>query len=90
MQGTLRQWANNISSGNLDPSAENYVKQANSIGAGIIKNLVNLGSTEYDAERYIDYLPKLTDTKEQAAQKLQVLRDAYENVIRNLQALYAQ
>ena len=88
MQGTLRQWANNISGGNLDPSAENYVKQANSIGAGIIKNLVNLGSTEYDAERYIDYLPKLTDTKEQAAQKLQVLRDAYNNVIGNLETIY--
>lgn len=88
MQGTLRQWANNISGGNLDPSAENYVKQANSIGAGIIKNLVNLGSTEYDAERYIDYLPKLTDTKEQAAQKLQVLRDAYNNVIGNLKTIY--
>lgn len=88
VQGTLRQWANNVSAGNLDPSAENYVKQANSIGAGIIKNLVNLGSTEYDAERYIDYLPKLTDTKEQAAQKLQVLRNAYQNVINNLYSVY--
>ena len=89
IQGTLRQWSNNISGGNLDPSAENYVKQANSIGAGIIKNLVNLGSTEYDAQRYIDYLPKLTDTKEQAAQKLQVLRNAYENVIQNLRDVYS-
>ena len=89
IQGTLRQWANNISGGNLDPSADSYVKQANSIGAGIIKNLVNLGSTEYDAQRYIEYLPKLTDTKEQAAQKLQVLRDAYQNVINNLKAIYA-
>ena len=88
VQGTLRQWSNNISAGNLDPSAENYVKQANSIGAGIIKNLVNLGSTEYDAERYIDYLPKLTDTKEQAAQKLQTLRNAYQNVINNLYSVY--
>ena len=88
VQGTLRGWANNLSGGNLDPSAENYVKQANSIGAGIIKNLVNLGSTEYDAQRYIDYLPKLTDTKEQAAQKLQVLRTEYQNVIDNLRALY--
>lgn len=88
VQGTLRGWANNLSGGNLDPAAENYVKQANSIGAGIIKNLVNLGSTEYDAARYVDYLPKLTDTKEQAAQKLQVLKDAYQNVINNLYALY--
>lgn len=88
VQGTLRGWANNLSGGNLDPAAENYVKQANSIGAGIIKNLVNLGSTEYDAARYVDYLPKLTDTKEQAAQKLQVLKDAYQNVINNLYAIY--
>lgn len=87
VQGNLRSFANSISGGNLDPSAENYVKQANSIGAGIIKNLVNLGSTEYDAERYIDYLPKLTDTKEQAAQKLQILRKAYEDVIKNLRTI---
>lgn len=88
IQGTLRGMATNVFGGNLDPSASNYVKQANSLGAGIIKNLINLGSTEYDAERYIDYLPKLTDTKEQAAQKLQVLRNAYENVIANLQSVY--
>ena len=88
IQGTLRQWANNLSFGNADPTAENYVKQANSIGAGIIKNLVNLGSTEYDAARYIDYLPKLTDTKEQAAQKLQTLRNEYQNVINNLYSVY--
>lgn len=88
VQGTLRQLANNISFGNLDPSAENYVKQANSIGAGIIKNLVNLGSTEYDAERYIDYLPKLTDTKEQAKQKLETLYNAYEDILNNLYAVY--
>ena len=84
----MRQWANNLSFGNADPTAENYVKQANSIGAGIIKNLVNLGSTEYDAARYIDYLPKLTDTKEQAAQKLQTLRNEYQNVINNLYSVY--
>ena len=87
-QGTLRQWSNNISGGNLDPSADEYVKQANSLGAGIIKNLVNLGSTEYDAQRYIDYLPKLTDTKEQASRKLQKLKNAYQNVIENLQGIY--
>ena len=89
IQGTLRQWANNLTFGNADPSAENYVKQANSIGAGIIKNLVNLGSTEYDAQRYIDYLPKLTDTKEQASQKLQALKNAYQSVINNLYNVYA-
>lgn len=88
VQGTLRQWANNISAGNLDPAADSYVKQANSIGAGLIKNLVNLGSTEHDAQRYIEYLPKITDTKEQAAQKLQDLRNAYYSVIENLKAVY--
>lgn len=89
VQGTLRGVAANIFGGNLDPSAANYVSQANSIGAGIVKNLINLGSTEYDAQRYIEYLPKLTDTKEQAAEKLQKLRDAYESVIGNLYNLYS-
>lgn len=88
LQGTLRGIANNISGGNLDRSASNYEKQAASIGAGIIKNLINLGSTEYDAARYVDYLPKITDTKEQAAQKLQVLRDAYQRKINNLYSVY--
>lgn len=89
VQGTLRGVAAQMFGGNLDPSAANYVSQANSIGAGIVKNLINLGSTEYDAQRYIEYLPKLTDTKEQAAEKLQKLRDAYESVIGNLYDLYS-
>ena len=88
VQGGLRGIATNIFGGNLDPSATNYVQKANSLGAGIIKNLINLGSTEHDAARYIEYLPKLTDTKEQAAQKLQDLRNAYEKVINNLYSVY--
>lgn len=69
---------------NANKEGKNYQSYANSIGMGIIKSLVNMGGTEYDAERYLDYLPKLSDTKEQAKQKLDVLRNSYQSVINNL------
>ena len=55
---------------------------------GIVKNLINLGVTEADAQRYLEYLPALTDTKEQAAQKLETLRNIYKSQINNLYSAY--
>ena len=88
LQGNLRSLAANISGGNLDPSANNYNKLAESVGMGIVKNLINLGVTEADAKRYLEYLPALTDTKEQAAQKLSTLRNIYQTQINNLRSVY--
>lgn len=84
LQGNLRSLAANISGGNLDASAANYNSLAESVGMGIIKNLINLGVTEADAERYKKYLPALTDTKDQAAMKLETLRQIYQSQINNL------
>ena len=88
LQGNLRSLAANISGGNLDPSANNYNKLAESVGMGIVKNLINLGVTEADAKRYLEYLPSLTDTKEQVTQKLETLRNIYQNQINNLYSVY--
>lgn len=88
IQGWLRSRAADISGGNLDPSASNYNNMAQSIGMGIVKNLINLGVTEADAQRYLQYLPALTDTKEQAAQKLDTLRNIYQSQINNLYSAY--
>lgn len=86
-QGGLRSKAAEINS-NWDPTAANYNNLAQSAGMGIVKNLVNLGVTEADAQRYLQYLPSLADTKEQAAQKLQTLRNIYQSKINNLYSLY--
>lgn len=88
LQGNLRSLAANISGGNLDASANNYNKLAESVGMGIVKNLINLGVTEADAKRYLEYLPSLTDTKEQASQKLATLRNIYQSQINNLYSAY--
>lgn len=88
IQGWLRSRASDISGGNWDPSASNYNSLAESVGMGIVKNLINLGVTEADAQRYLKYLPALTDTKEQAAQKLDTLRSIYQNQINNLYGTY--
>lgn len=88
LQGNLRSLAANISGGNLDASANNYNKLAESVGMGIVKNLINLGVTESDAKRYLEYLPSLTDTKEQASQKLATLRNIYQSQMNNLYSAY--
>ena len=88
IQGWLRSRASDISGGNWDPSAANYNSLSESVGMGIVKNLINLGVTEADAQRYLKYLPALTDTKEQAAQKLDTLRGIYQNQINNLYGAY--
>jgi hypothetical protein len=88
VQGWLRSRASDISGGNWDPSAANYNSLSESVGMGIVKNLINLGVTEADAQRYLKYLPALTDTKEQAAQKLDTLRGIYQNQINNLYGAY--
>ena len=88
IQGWLRSRASDISGGNLDPSASNYNSLSQSVGMGIVKNLINLGVTEADAKRYLEYLPALTDTKEQAAQKLATLRNIYQSQINNLYSAY--
>ena len=88
IQGWLRSRASDISGGNLDPSASNYNSLSESVGMGIVKNLINLGVTEADAQRYLQYLPALSDTKQQAAQKLATLRSIYQNQINNLYGVY--
>jgi hypothetical protein len=88
IQGWLRSRASDISGGNWDPSASNYNSLSESVGMGIVKNLINLGVTEADAQRYLKYIPALTDTKEQAAQKLDTLRNTYQNQINNLYGVY--
>ena len=88
LQGWFRSRAADISGGNWDPSASNYNSMAQSVGMGIVKNLINLGVTEADAKRYLEYLPALTDTKAQAAQKLETLRNIYQSQINNLYAAY--
>lgn len=86
LSGTARNLAGKI--GNLDTSAQNYNNLRESVGMAIIKNLVNLGVTEADAERYKQYLPSLQDTEEQAQQKLEVLRTIYQDQINNLYSAY--
>lgn len=88
IQGWLRSRASDISGGNWDPSASNYNNLAESIGMSIIKNLINLGVTESDAERYKKYIPSITDTKVQAATKLETLRNIYQDQINNLYSAY--
>lgn len=88
IQGWLRSRASDISGGNLDPSASNYNALTDSVGLAIIKNLINLGVTTEDAERYKKYIPAITDTKEQAAEKLATLRSIYQNQINNLYSVY--
>lgn len=88
IQGWLRSRASDLSGGNLDPSAANYNSLSESVGMGIVKNLINLGVTESDAQRYLKYIPSLTDTKEQAATKLETLRGIYQNQINNLYGAY--
>ena len=77
-----------ISGGNLDPTASNYNDLAQSVGMAIIKNLVNLGVTESDAERYKQYLPALTDSADKAQMKLDTLRRLYQDQINNLYSTY--
>lgn len=88
IQGWLRSRASDISGGNWDPSASNYNALTDSVGLAIIKNLINLGVTTEDAERYKKYIPAITDTKEQAAEKLATLRSIYQNQINNLYSVY--
>lgn len=88
VQGWLRSRAVDISRGNWDPTASDYNSLAQSVGMGIVKNLINLGVTEADAQRYLEYLPALTDTKEQAQQKLDRLRSIYQSQINNLYSAY--
>lgn len=88
VQGWLRSRAADLSGGNWDASAANYNSLAKSVGMGIVKNLINLGVTEADAQRYLEYLPALTDTQEQAQQKLSTLRNIYQSQINNLYSAY--
>lgn len=84
--GSITNMGANIADLNTD--AKNYNQYAKSIGTAIVKNIVNLGGTEADAERYMAYLPSFTDTKEQAASKLEYLRQLYQQKINNLYSAY--
>lgn len=74
--------------GNLNSKGQTYNQYAQSVGNAIVKNLVNLGGTEQDAKRYLQYLPTFTDTEEQAKTKLETLRRLYSEQLQNVYALY--
>jgi hypothetical protein len=84
LAGNLDEFGNWITGGNLNRNLDTYESLKNSLGAAIIKNVVNLGGTEQDAKRYTEMLPKVSDSPEQAAQKFadieQMLKVARESV----------
>lgn len=84
ISGNLSEFANYLTSGNANASLSAYNALKESLGTSIIKNVVNLGGTEYDAQRYLAMLPSATDSAEQAAQKLQYLRTALNNMKSNI------
>lgn len=78
-QGKLGGLIANIGSNvGMNDAVATYNTQMNSLGAAIVKNLINLGGTEYDAKRYVEALPQIDDSPEKAQQKLTALRSAYQ------------
>ena len=82
--GNLSEFANYLTSGNANASLSSYNDLKESLGASIVKNVVNFGGTEADTQRYLALLPSATDSAEQAAQKLQYLRAALNSMKSNI------
>ena len=84
VQGNLNEFTNWLTGGNANAALNTYNSLKQSLGTSIVKNVVNLGGTEADAQRYLAMLPSATDTAEQAAQKLNELRTMLNNMKANI------
>lgn len=74
LAGNLSEFANSITGGAANRALANYNSMRQSVGAAIVKNLVNLGATEQDMKAYIALLPTAADSAEQAKDKFDKLR----------------
>lgn len=86
--GNLSEFGNWATGGNANAALSTYNSLKESLGTSIVKNVVNLGGTEADAQRYLAMLPSSTDTAEQASQKLEQLRLMLNNMKRNIGSTY--
>jgi hypothetical protein len=84
IQGGIGELLNNLTGGNANADLSTYNALRQSIGTSIVKNVVNLGGTEQDAQRYLAMLPSATDTQEQASKKLEQLRLMLNNMKANI------
>lgn len=84
VSGNLNEFTNWLTGGNANAALNTYNSLKQSLGTSIVKNVVNLGGTEADAQRYLAMLPSSTDTPEQAAMKLQELRTMLNNMKANI------
>lgn len=84
VQGNINEFTNWLTGGNANAALNTYNSLKQSLGTSIVKNVVNLGGTEADAQRYLAMLPSATDTAEQAAQKLNELRTMLNNMKANI------
>lgn len=74
LAGNLSEFANSVTGGAANRALANYNSMRQSVGAAIVKNLVNLGATEQDMKAYIALLPTAADSAEQAQDKFDKLR----------------
>lgn len=74
LAGNLSEFANSITGGAANRALANYNSMRQSVGAAIVKNLVNLGATEQDMKAYVALLPTAADSAEQAQDKFDKLR----------------
>lgn len=74
LSGNLSEFANSITGGAANRALANYNSMRQSVGAAIVKNLVNLGATEQDMKAYVALLPTAADSAEQAQDKFDKLR----------------
>ena len=84
VQGNANEFINWLTGGNANSGLNTYNALKQSLGTSIVKNVVNLGGTEADAQRYLAMLPSATDTPAQASQKLDELRKMLNNTKANI------
>jgi hypothetical protein len=73
--------------GGLNSDSRLYNDTKNLMGMALMKSFVNMGATEQDAKRYVDQLPKYTDTPETAQAKIDMLRQIINKSIQNIQTV---
>lgn len=88
MSGNFDKLANLLTNGAANYNLSTYNAAKESLGMAIVKNFVNLGATEQDAERYAAMLPEITDTPQMAQQKLATLRGLVQRAQQNVYAQY--
>lgn len=84
LSGNINEFTNWLTGGNANAALNTYNSLKQSLGTSIVKNVVNLGGTEADAQRYLAMLPSATDTTEQASMKLNELRKMLNNMKANI------